>query len=272
MQGLLTMLTKFIQAGHVQADVLEGKTARLVRAMEALIPKATILTQARSIREASAASQGAVSNEPIDVDKLDEHALPVRDSASNSAKGKAPARTRRIYLECPGLRILFGPGQNPYTTYAWAMHVHHETPWDPMMIRDEMFVRSWNCNDIVPDNHEACIPCEALVRNNVLRNMLKRMKEGIHENSPHHYQPIAGLLGIIHIKSARINVLRLLKLNDNRALLHRQRQIEDSKRFVLAVASGKVTRISALVRTAVKRGSSVRAMVVSMEKAAVDLY
>ncbi|KZS88742.1 hypothetical protein SISNIDRAFT_469824 [Sistotremastrum niveocremeum HHB9708] len=54
--------------------------------------------------------------------------------------------------------------------------------------------------------------------------------------------------------------------------LRRLKQIEDGKRIIMAVASGKVSRVSALVRTAVNHGSGLSAILGLMEKAAEKLY
>ncbi|KZS88961.1 hypothetical protein SISNIDRAFT_417371 [Sistotremastrum niveocremeum HHB9708] len=280
-EGFYQMLTEFLAGRHIESNVLEGKISRLVEAMISIV-----LTNLDRGRQSENGTVGALSvggqtgqpiidvdapttdEAPIDVDLLDENNMPVRKTVAFHIKTKKTKSHKR----CPGILIVFPPGQNPYIIYPFAMHVNHETPWDVYIIRSRMFLRSWSCDEFMPDGASACDACIRLRKHSILVGILERIKTGVHENAPHHYQSIAGLLAIIARKVARINLLRLLKLNDKRALLHRAQQIEDGKRLVMAIASGKGVRVSALVRTAVKRGSSVRAMVMSLEKAAIGLY
>ncbi|KZT31395.1 hypothetical protein SISSUDRAFT_1067790 [Sistotremastrum suecicum HHB10207 ss-3] len=289
---LCVMLTNCLSAGHMQSTVLEGKLARAIEALRLLSLQSSaapsqltettlsLNTDAQAPIDVDAFIDVDAIVEPedrprarieeaIDVDALED--LPVATRAS-VAKSSRPLIIRKIYLYCPGFRVILEAGQNPYTIYPWAMHMVYEMPWDIYILRDVLFLRSRNCNDAVPDDQECCATCSRLIRNNVLKGILKRMKEGVHENSPHYIQPIGGLLQVIERKDLRCDRERHKGLNRDRALLVRNRQLADSKRFVLAVASGKVSRVSALVRTGVNRGASVKAMLVSFEKAAEGLY
>lgn len=220
----------------------------------------------------------SVHAEAIDVDLLGDHEEATesrRTIQKRAGKGKVVVRRQKrlkTYLECDGLQISFPNGQNPYMAWPWAVHAKFNPPWDTFVIDNILYLRSRDCIDVVADEAVCCRKCHALLRTDVLEGILQRLEKGIHESSPYHLQPIAGLIEIAKLKGARNDQLRLLSLNEKRYLLVRVRQVEDGKRFVMAVGAGKVGRVSALVRTAKKRGASLKAICASMDKAAQDLY
>ncbi|KZW01373.1 hypothetical protein EXIGLDRAFT_603114, partial [Exidia glandulosa HHB12029] len=77
---------------------------------------------------------------------------------------------------------------------------------------------------------------------------------------------------VVERKDEALDRLRFTKLSQAKKLLRRARALEEHKKFVLAVASGKVTRIHALVRMALRRKSSISQILVLIDKAIAQLY
>ncbi|KZT31450.1 hypothetical protein SISSUDRAFT_1072627 [Sistotremastrum suecicum HHB10207 ss-3] len=73
-------------------------------------------------------------------------------------------------------------------------------------------------------------------------------------------------------KNLQLNTYRLLRLNDARFINHRIEELNDYKRFVIAISTGATKRVDALVRTALNRGASIHAILELMNRAAKGLY
>ncbi|KZS87177.1 hypothetical protein SISNIDRAFT_399353, partial [Sistotremastrum niveocremeum HHB9708] len=97
---------------------------------------------------------------------------------------------------CPGLMLIFEPGHHPLLSYPWILHFKINPPWSTLVEDSIMFIRSRTCLDRVVGDAECCRSCADLMKTDVLQGILSRDKNGVHENSPHHFQPISGLLAI----------------------------------------------------------------------------
>lgn len=76
---------------------------------------------------------------------------------------------------------------------------------------------------------------------------MKRMREGIHENTPHMYWPIGGLLQIIRRKTEANDAMRFVNLNAMRKLLVAGQELGEHKQFLMAMAESKVLQLDALI-------------------------
>jgi hypothetical protein len=66
--------------------------------------------------------------------------------------------------------------------------------------------------------------------------------------------------------------MRLMKLNTSRKLLGKVALLEDHKQWILAIASGKVDRVAALVQAGLAHHAGIRTLIQQYERAANKLY
>ncbi|EJD47513.1 hypothetical protein AURDEDRAFT_62190, partial [Auricularia subglabra TFB-10046 SS5] len=118
-----------------------------------------------------------------------------------------------------------------------------------------------------------CHECAHLVKSNdALGNILHRIKVGVHPNAKHHFRSIGDFIELERRKKRTVASIRLEAFNLRKKLDQRARSLSDHKKFVMAVASGDVKRVDALVRTATRAGASIHRLVALMDAAANDLY
>ena len=122
------------------------------------------------------------------------------------------------------------------------------------------------------DNIHACHSCKSIRTNEHFESIVDRINVGIHLNSTLAYQPIDGLVQLVRKKNEQIEAMHLTKLNDDRKLQTRNASLADHKQWILAVASGRVDRVAALVQAGLKRQVGVKSLLMQYERAAVKLY
>jgi hypothetical protein len=120
------------------------------------------------------------------------------------------------------------------------MHDSYPLPWNVHIIQGQLYLRSTECK--IFDTEETCSFCAQLHTNVILEGILARLKTGTHENSPHHFQPIAGLRKIIAHKTRMIDILRVERLNAVRKLAGKLGALDNQKRLIMAVAYGGIKR------------------------------
>ncbi|KAG8913027.1 hypothetical protein FRC02_005699 [Tulasnella sp. 418] len=179
---------------------------------------------------------------------------------------------RSLTNKCIGIYIELPEGHSPYGSYPFGMHDVHAIPWDLHITRDRLSIQSIECEKRKSRDVEACHPCTILSLHPILTGILDRMNVGVHENTPHQYQPIAGLRQIISRKTQVIDQHRLIKLSDNCKILGRANALEDHKKFVMAIGSGRVQHVHALVRVALRNKRGIRGILELIDKAAKGLY
>jgi hypothetical protein len=119
---------------------------------------------------------------------------------------------------------------------------------------------------------EACRACKDIQSDDNFNTMMDRIQHGVHPNSTLDYQPIGGLIELVRRKTDQIEQMHLTKLNDNRKLETHAASLADHKQWILAIASGRVERVSALVQAGLKRKVGVKGLISQYERAAVKLY
>ncbi|TFK79418.1 hypothetical protein K466DRAFT_505593 [Polyporus arcularius HHB13444] len=123
------------------------------------------------------------------------------------------------------------------------------------------------------DSIGPCRNCEQLQSNHAVTGIVDRMRNGIHENTPHPYLPFASLGDLLRRKNTQIDRLRFENLNMARTLLIRGRTIDGYKRFVHAVASSDLhTRVHKVVSIARSNSMSVHAIVARLDQANARVY
>ncbi|EIW78063.1 hypothetical protein CONPUDRAFT_61794, partial [Coniophora puteana RWD-64-598 SS2] len=98
------------------------------------------------------------------------------------------------------------------------------------------------------------------------------MRDGVHENTPHVFQPISGLHSIIRVKTFQIQALRLGRVNMSKSLARKSSSLDDHKKFLLAVADSDFSRVHTLIQVCINNGMSVRKMTEQLDKATQGLY
>src|ERR1700678_1323344 len=86
-----------------------------------------------------------------------------------------------------------------------------------------------------------------LIKNETLNNILMRIEEGIHERTGFVYHGFSGLHNILHRKNQLIVFYRLRGDNQARKLLSKVAALSNQKRILMAIASGKVSRVDRLI-------------------------
>lgn len=98
------------------------------------------------------------------------------------------------------------------------------------------------------------------------------MEHGVHENAPFVYHGIDGLIQLLQRKNDQIDFYRLKGLNQARSLLRNARALENHKRFMIAIASGKVERVDRLIRIALNQNKGIQAILELLDEAASGVY
>ncbi len=181
---------------------------------------------------------------------------------------------------CPGYNLDIPDGCSPYATYPFGLHAQQMLPWDISISScGTVYLRSRTCTEAgVPsssnmDDTRPCRNCAQLESNSTLASIVDRMRNGIHENTPHRYLPFASLGDLLQRKNTQIDRLRFENLNMTRTLLSRARTIDGHKRFVRAVASSDVhSRVHKVVSVARSNSMSVHAIVARIDQANARVY
>jgi hypothetical protein len=119
--------------------------------------------------------------------------------------------------KCWGIHVPIPQKMTPYTAYPFGMHDNHVLPWNIHIINEKLYLQSTECRKAV-STPEVCLACRQLRTHSILEGILDRITMGIHENTPHNFQPIAGLTEIIKRKTGTIDLMRVDKMNATRKL------------------------------------------------------
>lgn len=162
--------------------------------------------------------------------------------------------------KCQGISTIHSPGSNPYLIYPFGLHAKLSLPWDVHVVNDVLWLQSRTCKQWITTKH-ACKECYALTENEALKGISSRAKFGMHESTPHAYQPIGGLIEIIDRKDGQVRALRLRRENDGRKLAVRARETEDIKRLLMAIGSKRFQQGVEVVLTGLKQKMGVNGMI-----------
>jgi hypothetical protein len=163
-------------------------------------------------------------------------------------------------------------GQSPNSTYPFALHNLHSLPWNYAVWNGVLILFSRGCQGSQGRNTRTCQSCRELQKNKVLEGIIMRMKDGTVESSPYAYHGIDGLIRLLNRKNDCIEFHHLRGLNQAHNLLRKATVLDDHKRFLVAIASGKVQRVDALIRVALKQKKGIVAILNLYESAAMGLY
>ncbi|EIW75146.1 hypothetical protein CONPUDRAFT_66200, partial [Coniophora puteana RWD-64-598 SS2] len=191
----------------------------------------------------------------------------------HGSAGKTLTSTRdgRCSFACNGFELPVPGGQWGVMVYPFALHTRMVLPWSVHTEGRRIWLTASKCTGRTKVA-AACAPCSELGNNGQLVSIVKRMKDGVHENTPHIYQPISGLHSIIRTKTFQVQALRLGRVNLSKSLARKSSALDDHKRFLLAIADSDFSRVQDLIQVCIKNGMSVQKMAEQLDKATRGLY
>ncbi|KAG8753308.1 hypothetical protein FRC12_011587 [Ceratobasidium sp. 428] len=177
------------------------------------------------------------------------------------------------WTRCKGVMLPLPPECSSYTLYPFQLHVDKDLPWSIHIEHGgAMYLVSSSCqSNIEVSGHQACVECEKLLKNPMVEGIIQRTKE-YHENTPWQFLSSSILLQLLHEKTSQVNTMRIQNLAQTRKIATVARNLDDHKRFIMAIGSGRVERVHALVAVGLRNGSSVRALLGAYDQAAAGLY
>ncbi|KAJ7246639.1 hypothetical protein C8J57DRAFT_1081377 [Mycena rebaudengoi] len=171
-----------------------------------------------------------------------------------------------------GLELIFPPTQNQHIAYPFAIHSIMQLPWNYYSEGDHFFLRATFCSKHDPPGSNRCQPCDNLRSDTTLDGIRNRIINGVNENSPLFWFPIGGLITRVRRKNDQIQALRLAKHTDTRMIASQSATIDCHKEFVMAVGSGKVTRIAPLVAASINNHESIQGLAQRIYRASADTF
>jgi hypothetical protein len=105
-----------------------------------------------------------------------------------------------------------------------------------------------------------------------LEGILKRIENGIHERTGFAYYGFSGLQETHYRKNRMIEFYRLRGLNQAKKLLAKATALSDQKRLIMAIASGKISRVDCLISIGLQQKKGPRGLLASYIAAAEGHY
>ena len=210
---------------------------------------------------------------PIDVDAFQD--VPTVTLTPGSNEHQQPVNRTGMKQRCHGIRIDLPPGKSPHMSYPFGIHDELGDPWDYAVTGGVLVLRSKHCigsMGCLTAHNKRCQNCTTLSKTSNLQGVLQRLETGVHENTPLAYHSIGGLVTLVRRKQGEIKALRLRKLNDAQKLAGKAVAIDDLKRWVMAVGSGKVERVDRLVRVNLAKKGGTRNLLDLYDRAAQQVY
>lgn len=136
----------------------------------------------------------------------------------------------------------------------------------------KFFLQAKFCKKALVDVGKACTACTGLESNVVYQGIVDHIQWGMGENTPFTYQPIGGLMNLLQQRVDQVQALHLIKVNNHCKLAGRAAALEDHKQWILAVVSGKVDRVVALVKAGLKNHAGIWGLIAEYERVMLKLY
>jgi hypothetical protein len=173
---------------------------------------------------------------------------------------------------CKGYTLDLPVGKSPYSCYPFALHNTLVLPWDLMVKNGMMMLFARSCSGRIEAGTGSCYACQHLIKNKTLEGILTRIEEGVHENSPFTYHGFSGLQEMFHRKNQRIEFYRMRGLNQARKLLSKATALVDQKQLLMAIASGKVSRVDRLISIGLRQKKGACGLLASYMAAVEGVY
>ncbi|KAH9011872.1 hypothetical protein EDB85DRAFT_1900712 [Lactarius pseudohatsudake] len=174
---------------------------------------------------------------------------------------------------CEGVLVLFPHGKNHHISYPFGIHNERDLPWDYCSTRDKFYIQAKQCRKPPISKGNACNDCQALTSIPLYISIMDRIRHGVHENALLVYHGVRGLIEVARHKIEQVRQLRrLTKLNASRRLLGKAAALDDHKQWMMAIASGRVERVTSLVQAGLKHKAGIKTLIQQYERAAEKLY
>ena len=174
---------------------------------------------------------------------------------------------------CQGYILQFPDGQTPHSAYPFGLHDVRTLPWNYSVHNGVMTLRACGCSGCGTDAViRSCKECQRLDKNPSLEGIRTRFKDGVHENAHYAYHGTGGYQQLLRRKDAQNEFYRLRGLNQAKKLLGKATALSDYKRFVVAIASGKVERVDRVLQRGLKQKRGINALLASLDAAAQGVY
>lgn len=194
------------------------------------------------------------------------------DSYDNTYQIPPPESPTELTTLCQGYRLDFPDGSSPHTSYPFGLHATVLLPWCYLVRNGQMILFATACTGHLPKGLTSCQACKNLSKNKSLEGILTRIKDGVHENANFQYHGFGGLIELLRRKNVRIEAHRLRGLNQATKLLGTAAALSDYKRFMTAIASGKVERVDRVIRVGVAHNRGIQGIMEMFEAAAEGVY
>jgi hypothetical protein len=148
---------------------------------------------------------------------------------------------------CEGYAMIFLDGKSPHTTYPFTLHDTIILPWDYTLKNGMMKLFARSCHGLSEGSGTTCQPCQQLIKNETLENILIWMEDGVHKNTGFAYHGFSGLQEMLHHKNQVIKFYRLRGLNQARKLLAKATALSNQKQLLMAIASGRASWVDHLI-------------------------
>ncbi|KAJ6570834.1 hypothetical protein DFH09DRAFT_1079816 [Mycena vulgaris] len=166
-----------------------------------------------------------------------------RRPESDSENWGASDLIRASRAACQGSVFPLGRDWAISTAYPILLH-EVNLPWD--------FADVVSCISLHRPGHSNRTSCADLEKNSMLKGIISRSEEGVHENANLMDQPPGG--------PTAIQRLRLGLLTNSRDPLTQTKSLSDHKRFVIAIRSGKAQQVDQVVGACIKQKQDLRGM------------
>jgi hypothetical protein len=173
---------------------------------------------------------------------------------------------------CEGYTIIFPDGKSPHTAYPFALHDTIILPWDYALKNGVMKLFACSFHGSSEDSGTTCQPCRQLIKSETLENILRWMEDGAHENTGFAYHRFSGLQEMLHRKKQLIEFYQLRGLNQAKKLLVKAAALSDQKCLLMAIASGRVSRVNCLINIGLRQKKGARGLLASYMAAAEGYY
>ncbi|KAF9042843.1 hypothetical protein BDZ89DRAFT_1201584 [Hymenopellis radicata] len=167
------------------------------------------------------------------------------------------------------------PQYIPHEDYPFALHHKLNLPWDYTVKAGVLTLRATTCTGKRRDGdnaHSLCGPCRMLPINPIIEGIMKRITDGIHENTNLGYFSHRQLVDRHHRQNQQLNLMKLKGLNNSKLLHGRARALSNHKRLLVAFRSGRVEGVDRIIRVGLKRGLGVKGLLGLYERAAMGAY
>ncbi|KAJ7347779.1 hypothetical protein DFH08DRAFT_936589 [Mycena albidolilacea] len=135
-----------------------------------------------------------------------------------------------------------------------------------------LILRSINCAKLCKEGRSSCRAYADLPKHPTLQGILQRTEEGIPESANYAFNPTSGLIEHLRRKNGQIKQLRMRGFNAVKRIAVQTRSLNDHKRCVRAIGSGKVENVNRLVRVQLGRKQGIRGLLSTYDEAAKGVY